>query len=70
MFGADSLRQETCLDQVVAQAGTFGCSDGSAGCLCAVGNFQSGVHDCAVANCAADLVPSITNYLVSVCASK
>ncbi|EPE06945.1 cfem domain protein [Ophiostoma piceae UAMH 11346] len=60
---------ETCLDAVVNDASTFGCSDGSAGCLCAAPNFQNGVRDCASAACAADLYPSVTNYLASVCAT-
>ncbi|KAL1891408.1 hypothetical protein Sste5346_007671 [Sporothrix stenoceras] len=60
---------QTCLDQVISEASTFGCTADSVGCLCAAPNFQNGVHDCAAAACAADLLASVTNYVIGVCAT-
>ncbi|OAA61939.1 cfem domain containing protein [Niveomyces insectorum RCEF 264] len=60
---------ETCLDNLISQASTFGCEQNAIGCLCAAPAFSSGVHDCATGACAPDLLPSVTDYLAGVCAS-
>ncbi len=39
-------------------------------CLCTKADFHNGIHDCAQAACAANLFPTVTNYVNSICASK
>jgi len=48
----------------------LGCADGNLSCLCAKDNYRFGINDCAKAACAADVAPTVSNWLVALCASK
>lgn len=46
----------------------FQCAAGDEVCLCKAPDYKNGINDCAKQNCAADLIPNVSNFLANFCA--
>ncbi|KAB5539278.1 hypothetical protein GE09DRAFT_312397 [Coniochaeta sp. 2T2.1] len=59
----------TCYTSMEGKGADLGCPDDSLSCLCAKDDYKFGINDCAKAACGVDVAPTVSNWLVAVCAT-